>query len=218
MVGNEERFKAGTFENEKQKKCCSWGNSLSHGMLPRNCYSFLAKATENMKRGVQQTEPNCGRKQSFMEVSSLQNWDVQCESNHEATLLSQWHLGRAIWGSGLSLTLKSYVRSVGMTLWSCNQGRSFSGGSWELQPSFLGTEQHQEIINRKKLETQGNLNPKKEDKEQMCSSLKKKLQMSVVTSAAITAGAENCQIKHIWFYIRISELQILGNTEGIWEP
>lgn len=151
MVGNEGRFKAGTFENEKQKKCCSWRNSLSHGMLPRNCYSFLAKATEKMKRGVQQTEPNCGRKQSFMEVSSLQNWDVKSERNHEATLLNQRHLGRTVWGSGLSLRLESHVPSMDMTLWSCNQWRSFSVGAWELQSSFSGTEQHQEIINRQKI-------------------------------------------------------------------
>lgn len=129
--GREARFKAGTFENEKQKKCCSWGNSLSRGMLPRSCYSFLAKATEKMKSRVQLTEPNCGGKQSFMEVSSLQSWDGQCESKtgQEATLLSQWHLRRGTQESGLSLRSKSSVHSECVTLWSCNQGWSFSGGS-----------------------------------------------------------------------------------------
>lgn len=93
--GRERRFKAGTFKNEKQQKWCSLGNSLSRGMLPRSCYSFLAKATGKMKSRVQQTEANCGGKQSFVEVSTLRGWDVRLESktSQEASWHSRWHVG-----------------------------------------------------------------------------------------------------------------------------
>lgn len=84
-------------------------------MLPRYCYSFLAKATGKMKGRVQQTEWNCGGKQSFMDVSNLQSQNVRFESNagQEAVMVSQWNLGRTAWASGLSLRKSVFPVRVG---------------------------------------------------------------------------------------------------------
>lgn len=58
-----------------------------------------------MKSGAPQTELDCGGKQSFMEVSTLQSWGVWCEgkTGWGPPLLSQWHLGWAAEDAGLSL-------------------------------------------------------------------------------------------------------------------
>ena len=84
-----------------------------------------------MKSGVQQTEPNCGGKQSFMEVSSLQRWGMWYESTmgQGATLLSRWHAGRPEPESGLSLRPESGVHGEGVTLCSGDSWWGFSGES-----------------------------------------------------------------------------------------
>lgn len=115
-------------------------------MLPRSCYSFLAKATEKMKSGVQQTEPKCGGKQSFMEVSSLQSWGDWCKSK-----------------AGQEAPLPTGVRAVTESREQCStvrvplhgyatgeEGEGVLGRIMRFPPPFGGAEQHRETVSDKR--------------------------------------------------------------------
>lgn len=149
--GRERRFKAGTFENEKQKKCCSWGNCLSHGTLPRSCYSFLAKATEKMKSEVQQTaevrwETGLQGSQQFSKLGCLVSQQVStphrsqgCHTDWKAVFTLR------VWPHGHATKLAE------------------GGGLGRIARTVAHPLREQSSLRdriRQKIRTQGNLNPK----------------------------------------------------------
>lgn len=147
-----------------------------------------------MKSRVQQTELNCGGKQSFMEVSSLQSWGMWYESTmgQGATLLRQWHQAGQCQSQELSLRPESGVHGEG---WPCAQSDSwwgFSWGSWDLQPTFcVDRARLRKIVTDPKMGTWGNSDPETQHKAQMCRGQETAVQTAVVTRTTVPAAAEN---------------------------
>lgn len=207
-LGREGRFKAGTFENEKQKKCCSWGNSLSPGMLPRSCYSFLAKATGKMKSGV--------HKQSRSMAGNRASWkSAVCKAGVSGVRARQARRLHCSRGSGLWHRPESAGREVRLH-GHMPPRMGFSGGPWVLWPTFWGNGAALRVYIRRKIGTQETRTQKTAHRHN--TDVQRPRENRINDSSHKCSGNNSSRELLDKTYDFASQLQPLGNAEGIWEP